>query len=61
MLIAKGRAAQAYKVYRETIPVTQLVRELVGDAGYAAGGVRPFGISLLLAGVDHGPQAQIDP
>ena len=67
VLIAKGRkAAQAYyRVYRETIPVTQLVRELasVMQEYTQQGGVRPFGISLLLAGVDHnGPQLyQIDP
>jgi hypothetical protein len=67
VLIAKGRkAAQAYfRVYREEMPVLQLVRELamVMQEFTQSGGVRPFGISLLLAGFDHsGPHLyQIDP
>jgi len=67
VLIAKGRkAAQAYfRVYHEEIPVLQLVRELamVMQEFTQSGGVRPFGISLLLAGFDHsGPHLyQIDP
>ena len=67
VLARKGRkSAQAYyRVYRETIPVAMLVRELaaVMQEFTQRGGVRPFGISLLLAGYDHnGPQLfQIDP
>merc|ERR1712146_388596 len=67
VLCRKGRkAAQAYyRVYREIIPVAMLVRELaaVMQEFTQRGGVRPFGISLLLAGFDHnGPQLyQIDP
>lgn len=67
MLVAKGRkAAQAYfRVYREEIPALQLVRELaaVMQEFTQSGGVRPFGISLLLAAFDHaGPHLyQIDP
>ena len=67
VLCRKGRkAAQAYyRIYREVIPVTMLVRELaaVMQEFTQRGGVRPFGISLLLAGFDHnGPQLfQIDP
>ena len=52
----RRKAAQAYyRVYREQIPVAQLVRELasVMQEFTQQGGVRPFGISLLLAGVDH--------
>jgi len=67
VLTRKGRksAAQYYRLYRETIPVGMLVRELaaVMQEFTQRGGVRPFGISLLLAGFDHnGPQLyQIDP
>ena len=67
VLVRKGRksAQQYYRVYRETIPVSMLVRELaaVMQEFTQRGGVRPFGISLLLAGYDHnGPQLfQIDP
>merc|ERR1712196_361952 len=67
VLCRKGRkAAQAYyRVYQEIIPVTMLVRELaaVMQEFTQQGGVRPFGVSLLLAGFDHnGPQLyQVDP
>merc|ERR1719335_1508279 len=67
VLVRKGRkSAQAYyRVYRETIPVSMLVRELaaVMQEFTQRGGVRPFGVSLLLAGFDHnGPQLyQVDP
>ena len=67
VLTRKGRkAAQTYyNVYREVIPVAMLVREIaaVMQEFTQRGGVRPFGVSVLLAGFDHsGPQLfQIDP
>jgi len=52
-------------VYKEDIPVSQLVRELasVMQEFTQSGGVRPFGVSLLVAGYDaNGPQLyQVDP
>ena len=61
VLCRKGRkSAQAYyRIYRETIPVGMLTRELaaVMQEFTQRGGVRPFGISLLVAGFDfNGPQ-----
>ena len=61
VLVRKGRKAaqQYFRVYRERIPVSMLVRELatVMQEFTQQGGVRPFGVSLLLAGFDHnGPQ-----
>merc|ERR1712086_591649 len=67
VLVKKGRkAAQAYyKTYKENIPVSQIVRELasVMQEFTQSGGVRPFGVSLLVAGYDaKGPQLyQVDP
>lgn len=67
VLIKKARkAAQSYyQVYNESIPVGQLVREVasVMQEFTQSGGVRPFGVSLLVAGFDdEGPQlCQIDP
>ncbi|GMQ02308.1 hypothetical protein CsSME_00048601 [Camellia sinensis var. sinensis] len=61
---------QLYKVkfrlcYVEPIPVTQLVRETaaVMQEFTQSGGVRPFGVSLLVVGFDdRGPQLyQVDP
>merc|ERR1712137_1255743 len=67
VLVRKARnSAQAYyQLYKETIPVAQLVRETaaVMQEFTQSGGVRPFGVSLLMAGCDsNGPQLyQIDP
>ncbi|KDD75154.1 proteasome subunit protein [Helicosporidium sp. ATCC 50920] len=67
VLVRKARkAGQAYwQQYHEQIPVAQLVREVaaVMQEFTQSGGVRPFGVSLLLAGFDeNGPQLyQVDP
>lgn len=67
VLVKKARkAAQTYfQTYQESIPVNQLVREVasVMQEFTQSGGVRPFGVSLLVAGFDdEGPQlCQIDP
>ncbi|XWS16027.1 hypothetical protein CRYUN_Cryun34aG0051000 [Craigia yunnanensis] len=67
VLVRKSRkqAEQYHKLYKEPIPVTQLVRETaaVMQEFTQSGGVRPFGVSLLVAGYDdNGPQLyQVDP
>jgi 20S proteasome subunit alpha 2 len=67
VLLRKGRkAAQKYfRYYKENITVLGLVRELAAimQEYTQSGGVRPFGVSLLVAGVDDdGPQLfQVDP
>ncbi|KAK6785183.1 hypothetical protein RDI58_018638 [Solanum bulbocastanum] len=67
VLVRKSRksAEQYYRLYKEPIPVTQLVRETaaVMQEFTQSGGVRPFGVSLLVAGFDDkGPQLyQVDP
>lgn len=67
VLVRRARkTAQAYyTLYKEQIPVAQLVRETaaVMQEFTQSGGVRPFGVSLLMAGYDdNGPQLyQIDP
>jgi len=67
VLVKKGRkkAQEYYKVYKEHIPVSQIVRELASimQEFTQSGGVRPFGVSLLVAGYDaKGPQLyQVDP
>lgn len=67
VLVAKGRkAAQQYWLtYKEQMPVGELVKALasVAQEFTQSGGVRPFGVSLLVAGFDEqGPQLyQIDP
>ncbi len=61
------KSAQAYfRTYAEPVPVAQLCRETaaVMQEFTQRGGVRPFGVSLLMAGWDvaGGPQLyQIDP
>jgi 20S proteasome subunit alpha 2 len=67
VLVTKARkAAQRYKLtYKDDIPVSQLVTAMasVMQEFTQSGGVRPFGVSLLVAGCDdEGPQLhQVDP
>jgi 20S proteasome subunit alpha 2 len=68
VLVRKGRkiAQQYFRMYHAPIPVNQLVRELAAimQEFTQSGGVRPFGVSLLIAGFDEvaGPQLyQVDP
>ncbi|KAL5133712.1 Proteasome subunit alpha type-2-A [Glycine soja] len=61
VLVRKSRkqAEQYHRLYKEPIPVNQLVREVaaVMQEFTQSGGVRPFGVSLLVAGFDdNGPQ-----
>jgi 20S proteasome alpha/beta subunit len=55
-IVRKARkSAQAYKkTYGETQPVSQLVKQTAGvmQQYTQSGGVRPFGISVLVAGAD---------
>ena len=67
VLLKKGRkAAQKYvSTYQDQMPVRQLAAEVaaVMQEFTQSGGVRPFGVSLMIAGVDsNGPQLyQVDP
>lgn len=68
VLMSKGRklAQQYYRVYQESIPTLQLVRELasVMQEYTQQGGVRPFGVSLLITGFDTDGKPslfQVDP
>ncbi|KAK8646051.1 hypothetical protein V6N13_119852 [Hibiscus sabdariffa] len=61
VLVRKSRkqVEQYHRLYKEPIPVTQPVRETaaVMQEFTQSGGVRPFGVSLLVAGYDdNGPQ-----
>lgn len=62
---ARKLAQSYYRLYKETIPTSQLVREeaTVMQEATQQGGVRPYGVSLLVAGYDdQGPQLyQVDP
>uniref|UniRef100_A0A7S2NN63 Proteasome subunit alpha type n=1 Tax=Cyanoptyche gloeocystis TaxID=77922 RepID=A0A7S2NN63_9EUKA len=67
VLVRRGRkVAQTYfRTYADHIPVSQLVREIatIMQEFTQSGGVRPFGVSLLVAGYDDlGPHLyQVDP
>jgi 20S proteasome subunit alpha 2 len=67
VILKRGRkAAQKYvSTYMDEMPVRQLAAEVaaVMQEFTQSGGVRPFGISLMIAGVDdNGPQLyQVDP
>lgn len=67
VLVKRARkiGLQYFSVYKEQVPVAQLVRDTatVMQEFTQSGGVRPFGVSLLMAGYDdHGPQLyQVDP
>lgn len=63
---ARKQAQQYFLTYREVQPVNQIVREsaLLMQEYTQSGGVRPFGVSCLVAGWDeeNGPQLfQVDP
>lgn len=62
---ARKSAQKYYLTYREVQPVSQIVREsaLLMQEYTQSGGVRPFGVSCLVAGYDDdGPQLfQVDP
>lgn len=62
---ARKAAQKYYLTYREIEPVSQVVKEsaLLMQEYTQSGGVRPFGVSCLVAGYDdEGPQLfQVDP
>jgi 20S proteasome subunit alpha 2 len=64
-VLGRKKAQEYFKIYKELIPVSQIVRELASimQEFTQSGGVRPFGVSLLVAGYDDkGPQLyQVDP
>ena len=57
LLVRRARkiAQQYYLVYSEPIPTTQLVQRVaqIMQEYTQSGGVRPFGVSLLIAGWDN--------
>lgn len=62
---ARKNAQKYFLTYREVEPVSEVVREsaLLMQEYTQSGGVRPFGVSCLVAGYDeNGPQLfQVDP
>jgi 20S proteasome subunit alpha 2 len=62
---ARKQAQKYFLTYREIQPISQVVREsaLLMQEYTQSGGVRPFGVSCLVAGYDDdGPQLyQVDP
>eukprot|EP00697_Spironema_sp_BW2_P008596 gnl/Spiro4/23237_TR11479_c0_g1_i1.p1 gnl/Spiro4/23237_TR11479_c0_g1~~gnl/Spiro4/23237_TR11479_c0_g1_i1.p1 ORF type:complete len:249 (+),score=64.26 gnl/Spiro4/23237_TR11479_c0_g1_i1:38-748(+) len=62
---ARKKAQIYFRTYHELIPVTQLVREIatIMQEFTQSGGVRPFGASLLVIGMEEGgPRLfQVDP
>lgn len=62
---ARKEAQKYFLTYREVQPVCQVAKEsaLLMQEYTQSGGVRPFGVSCLVAGYDHdGPQLfQVDP
>ena len=61
VLIKKGRklAQEYYRKYLDHIPVKEMVKELANimQEFTQKGGVRPFGVSVLVSGIDErGPQ-----
>ena len=62
---ARKNAQKYFLTYREVQPVSEVVREsaLLMQEYTQSGGVRPFGVSCLVAGYDDdGPQLfQVDP
>mmetsp|Transcript_2446 Transcript_2446/g.3573 ORF Transcript_2446/g.3573 Transcript_2446/m.3573 type:complete len:236 (-) Transcript_2446:35-742(-) len=62
---ARKKAQSYFNIYQEIQPVGPLVRDVAGvmQEFTQSGGVRPFGVSLLVAGFDdQGPQLfQVDP
>ena len=62
---ARKLAQQYYRMYEEPIPTAQLVQKIamVMQEYTQSGGVRPFGVSLLICGFENGKTSlfQCDP
>eukprot|EP00033_Pygsuia_biforma_P001257 GCRY01001423.1.p1 GENE.GCRY01001423.1~~GCRY01001423.1.p1 ORF type:complete len:236 (+),score=44.70 GCRY01001423.1:153-860(+) len=67
LLVTKARKSveEYYQIYRESMPPTQLVKQIasVMQKYTQSGGVRPFGVSMLVAGLERGRPClfQVDP